>query len=77
MSDGHKQSTALDRGGAGPSSEELCSYIAEMCGELRSLSRLPTFRTINYLLDMARLEAERTAKELRSRGAGPRSAGDQ
>ena len=50
-----------------PSAEELCSYIAEICGELRALTRHPTFRTLNYLLDMARLEAERMARDLKGR----------
>lgn len=49
-----------------PTDEQLCTYIAEMCGELRHLARRPQFRTINYLLDMARVESERMAKVLRS-----------
>ncbi|RYB04966.1 hypothetical protein [Lichenibacterium ramalinae] len=49
-----------------PTDEQLCDYIADMCGELRHLARRPQFRTISYLLDMARVEAERMAKALRS-----------
>ena len=41
---------------------QLATYIAEMCREMRSLSRAPQFRALNYLLDMARIEAERLAK---------------
>ena len=40
------------------------AYIAQMSAELRSLSHGPKFRTVNYLLDMARLEAERSVKEV-------------
>ena len=47
-----------------PTEKQICTYIAEMCAELRHLARRPRFRTVGYLLDMARLEAERTAKEL-------------
>lgn len=49
-----------------PSDADICAYIAELCAELRHLARKPRLRTIDYLLDMARLEAERTAKELRA-----------
>ena len=48
-----------------PTDEQLCTYIAEMCSELRHLARRPRFRTINYLLDMARLESEKMARDLR------------
>ena len=48
-----------------PTDKETCQYIAEMCAELRHLARRPRFRTINYLLDMARLEAERMGKDFR------------
>lgn len=47
-----------------PSDKQVCTYIAEMCTELKQLARRPRFRTISYLLDMARLESERTAKDL-------------
>ncbi len=56
-----------------PSGEDVCLYIAELCGELRSLGQSPRFRTINYLLDMARLEAERSAKEFRSNAGSVRA----
>ena len=42
--------------------EQLFGYIAEMCAELRDMANRPRFRTIRYLLDMARLEAQREAK---------------
>ena len=47
-----------------PSEKEICQYIAEMCGELRRLASHSKFRTVGYLLDMARLESERMAKDL-------------
>ena len=47
-----------------PTDKETCQYISEMCAELRHLAKRPRFRTINYLLDMARLEAEKMGKEL-------------
>ena len=42
---------------------EIAAYVAEICRELRGLSREPEFWTSNYLLDMARLEAERMVKK--------------
>ena len=65
MSDGFKPPSPISAGVA-PTEGELCAYVAEMCGELRTLSRRPSFRTLNYLLDMARLEAERMAKDRRT-----------
>ena len=50
------------------SDAEIAVYVAELCRELRDLSREPEFRTLNYLLDMARLEAERVAKNARAPG---------
>lgn len=47
-----------------PTDKQICTYVAEMCTELRYLARRPRFRTINYLLDMARLESEKLAKDL-------------
>ena len=47
-----------------PSDRQICVYISEMCSELRHMARRPKFRTISYLLDMARLEAEKMAKDL-------------
>ena len=46
------------------SDAEIAAYVAEICRELRGLSWEPKFRTLNYLLDMARLEAERMARKL-------------
>ncbi len=66
MSDATNRATAGKPEGAIPNSEDVCIYIAEICGELRTLAQGPRFRTINYLLDMARLEAERMAKDMRS-----------
>lgn len=70
MSDGFKHPGPASAGAA-PTETELCAYVAEMCGELRSLTRRPSFRTLNYLLDMARLEAERMAKGGRSGDVAP------
>ncbi|RYC31788.1 hypothetical protein D3273_11685 [Lichenibacterium minor] len=47
-----------------PSDKQICHYISEMCLELSHLARRPNFRTISYLLDMARLESEKMGKEL-------------
>ena len=47
-----------------PSDRQISLYISEMCAELRQLAKQPRFRTVNYLLDMARLESERLSKEL-------------
>jgi hypothetical protein len=47
-----------------PSEKEICRYIAEMCSELRLLAKHSRLRTVNYLLDMARLEAERLGETL-------------
>ena len=47
-----------------PSDRQICLYISEMCSELRQLAKRPKLRTINYLLDMARLESEKMGKEL-------------
>jgi len=66
VNNGTDRSTRRD--GMMPTGEDLCLYIAEICDELRSLARSPRFRMINYLLDMARLEAERSANEFRSDG---------
>jgi hypothetical protein len=50
--------------GSQPSDKEICLYVAEMCTELRRMARRPRFRTISYLLDMVRLEAEKIASDL-------------
>ena len=50
--------------GLPPSDKEICLYVAEMCSELRRMARRPRFRTISYLLDMVRLEAEKMAGDL-------------
>ena len=46
------------------SDAERCSYIAEMCLELRELAARSRLRDLNYLLDLARAEAEYMAKQL-------------
>ncbi len=47
-----------------PSDKDICLYVAEMCTELRRMARRPRFRTISYLLDVVRLEAEKIAGDL-------------
>ncbi len=47
-----------------PTDRQICLYLAEMCSELRRMARRPRFRTIAYLLDMVRLEAEKMAETL-------------
>ena len=44
---------------------EIAAYVAEICRELRDLSRDPEFRLVSYLLDMVQFEAERVAKALK------------
>ena len=46
------------------SDAERCNYIAEMCHELRELAPRSRLRDLNYLLDLARAEAEFMAKQL-------------
>lgn len=46
---------------SGHSDQDVCRYIAEMCAELRHMSRRPSLRMVNYLLDLVRLEAEKAA----------------
>ncbi len=60
-----------------PSNEDICAYIAEICAELRDLAQRPPFRTINYLLDMARLEAERMGKEIRTSNNEAKLSGER
>ena len=67
---------AAHRSGSDPSNEDLCAYIAEICAELRDLAQRPQFRTINYLLDMARLEAERMGKEIRTSNNEAKQSGE-
>ena len=47
---------------------EIAAYVAEICRELRGLSRDPEFRLLNYLLDMVQSEAERVVKASRASG---------
>lgn len=59
-----------------PSDEDVARYLAEMCDELRRLTAgRPKLRTLAYLLDMARLEAERWVKPLPAGWAAARPSG--
>lgn len=45
---------------------DVCAYIGDLCAELGELAQRPGCRTLQYLLAMARVEAERLSKEMRS-----------
>ena len=47
---------------AEPTAAEIATYVAEACRELRVAPRAPRFRTVNYLLDHVRIEAEKIAR---------------
>ena len=47
---------------------EIAAYVAEACRDLRGLSRTVRFRTLNYMLDAARIEAERIARAVAEEG---------
>lgn len=49
-----------------PTIVERATYIAETCAELYRLAGPPRLRTLSYLIDMARIEAERIAKDVRA-----------
>ena len=47
---------------AGRDRDEVAAYMAELTGELALVARRHGFDTLAYLLEMARLEAESTAR---------------
>ena len=49
-----------------PTDAELAAYVAEACRELRTLGRTSSYRTVNYLLGLVQMEAEKIAQ-----AAGP------
>ena len=49
-----------------PSIAEMATYISDTCADLRRVATHPRLRTINYLLDMARVEASRLAEAERT-----------
>ena len=55
-------------GSASP--EQAAEYIAVMTAELHKLAMAHDLLIIGYLLDMARVEADTTARSLRSGSAG-------
>lgn len=61
----HHPSASIPRGAGPYTDEDVCQYIQDMCLELRSLSRRPRLRTLHYLIDMVRLEAERTVRQMK------------
>jgi hypothetical protein len=44
------------------------SYVATMVAELSTITRQHHFDALSYILDMARLEAENTHRQLNGRG---------
>lgn len=48
-----------------PTIAERATYIAEVCVELSRLAAPSRMRTLSYLIDTARHEAERIAKQVR------------
>ncbi len=44
------------------SSRAVAEYLADMIGQLESMARLSGFDLLNYLLSMARVEAESNAR---------------
>jgi len=51
---------------AGRDRDEVAAYMAELTGELALVARRHGFDTLAYLLEMARLEAESTARRPKS-----------
>jgi hypothetical protein len=50
---------------------DLAAYIANLAAELVALSRIADLRTLAYLTDMVRLEAEHQLAALNNRGKAP------
>lgn len=62
----HRSGPALDEFARGLEPDEAADYIAAMMVELRKLARAHTLEVLAYLLDMARLEADTTARSIRA-----------
>jgi hypothetical protein len=80
---GPRRSPALRQNGSPPATDfppldrsDLAAYIANLAAELVALSRIADLRTLAYLTDMVRLEAEHQLAVLKSREAGAKN-GDQ
>ena len=50
------------RSRAEPTATEIATYVAETCRELRVVTKDPRFRTLSYLIDHVRIEAEKIAR---------------
>jgi hypothetical protein len=44
------------------SAQDTAAFVAQLCGELRKLTKDAALETLSYLLDIAVLEAERQAR---------------
>ncbi|MGU9981882.1 hypothetical protein ACJ4V0_17765 [Phreatobacter sp. HK31-P] len=52
---------------------DIASYVGKLASELVELARLAELRTLAYLADMVRLEAEQQAEIIREREGGQRA----
>ncbi len=68
--DGHSTECLSMADSPQPSVAGIAAYIAETCAELTRIAKAPRLRTISYLLDSIRLEAEKVAQE-EARSADP------
>ncbi|MDP3544954.1 MAG: hypothetical protein Q8S29_02125 [Phreatobacter sp.] len=80
--DGRRRQTGSGRSGrrslaATPSAPvsraDIASYVGKLASELVELARLAEFKTLAYLADMVRLEAEQQAEIIREREGGQRA----
>ena len=54
--------------------DQVAAYVADLTGELALVARRHGLDTLAYLLDMARLEAESTARRPKTPEAKPKSS---
>ena len=62
-------------GDRGPQAEDVAAYVATMAGELKDLVGPYELRSLAYLLDLVRLEAEERARGHPERPLGPNPGG--
>jgi hypothetical protein len=67
---------ARESGGDGRRGEQISDYIASIAAELQQLALANRMPILAYLLDMARLEAETTARGLRLHNDAEEEPGD-
>ncbi|MCA0318509.1 MAG: hypothetical protein LCH88_10610 [Proteobacteria bacterium] len=60
----------------GPDRADLAAYIGSLAAELADLARAADLRTLHYLLDMVRLEAEQKHAFLEARRASESESRD-